>query len=103
MAFDVFYGHMDASEQEYLMDAIPHATGGSRAHGDGGRVEALRENNSHIHVRPVIARSAAQVRPPRVAKAQPKRPGGARSRGPAHRTPPGACPGAELPRPVLVL
>jgi hypothetical protein len=43
LAFDVYYGYMNAAEQEYLMSVIARLK-------DEGRVEALREARNNIHV-----------------------------------------------------
>ena len=43
MAFDLYYGYMNAEEQEYLMSAIVRLK-------DAGQVEALRESRDNIHV-----------------------------------------------------
>ena len=43
LAFDLYYGYMSAAEQEYLMSVIARLK-------DEGRVEALREARSNIHV-----------------------------------------------------
>ncbi|HEY3121841.1 MAG TPA: DUF5715 family protein [Vicinamibacteria bacterium] len=43
LAFDIFYGRMNADEQGFLMDTIARME-------DEGRLEALRENRDHYHV-----------------------------------------------------
>jgi hypothetical protein len=83
LAFDVFYGHMNADEQQFLMDKIARME-------DDGRVEALRENRDHYHVfafpdgrRPpeaLVAQSMRDMGPATEAKAAKA---GAARRGPA--------------------
>ena len=43
LAFDIFYGYMDAAEQTHVMDHLARLK-------DAGRIEVLRENRDHYHV-----------------------------------------------------
>jgi hypothetical protein len=43
LAFDIFYGYMDADEQAFVMDYLARLK-------DEGRIEVLRENRNHFHV-----------------------------------------------------
>ena len=43
LAFDIFYRHMTADEQEHVMTDLARLR-------DEGRIEALRENRDHFHV-----------------------------------------------------
>lgn len=84
-AFDVFYGHMTAAEQEALMGVLARNE-------QEGRVEALRETRNHFHVfvfpdgrRPseqLIADSLDDVRPTRAAL---RASGGPRTQAPSSR------------------
>jgi hypothetical protein len=43
LAFDIFYGYMNAAEQTFIMSELGRLQ-------DEGRIEALRENRDHYHV-----------------------------------------------------
>jgi hypothetical protein len=93
LAFDIFWGHMTADEQNFVMDKIARME-------DEGRVEALRENRNHYHVfafpdgrrppealiaqtiremgpatRAKVVRAAARRSPPHVSARSARKPG----------------------------
>ena len=86
LAFDIFYRYMTAREQQSIMAEIAGLE-------SEGRVEALRENRDHYHVfafangrRPserLIAEALGDVRPVRLASAEPAEVVDARNQVPA--------------------